>query len=190
MTTENTFCILLRPDIESSGTLRLMHEKLLTEFPSLVSSAPVDNALPYHMTIIGGIKIDRLCSAAYIKIVRQKIKVFTDDSKIPRLAGIESIHLPGYSLGIRLKFVPESYVITGSKEENVLLANMLGAKNFDFDQPKHITLFSVKNYYVGIDSVLPVLKDLLLMYHGKLLEMTFMPEIWEKVNGSWSKYKT
>lgn len=181
------FCILFNFDSETQMMLREIHEKMLQKFPNLISALPVNGiTLPYHMTMLGTINLGKGYAGMMINQAIRKIKPFSHNV-LPKLEDLKSSQLPGDSLGIRLKFLPGSYVLTGIPEVDIVLAKMLGAEKFDFDLVNHITLFQVKNGFMGIDQVLPTFKELFFEYKDCLAQMKFIPQVWKKVdNQRWT----
>lgn len=189
MTTKNTFCILLNPDINTQKGLASIHRQLIGMFPGLINSLTGNgDKLPYHKTIIGGIKLETDYSAGLIKGAVKELLVFENRSKLPKIKDLEAIQLPNFSIGVRLKFVDGSYIITGAPERNHSLAKSLGAGNFDFNLSHHITVCNVKGGYAELDRVLPVFEQIFLVYKNDLMQMTFTPEVWQKADKGWVKY--
>jgi hypothetical protein len=188
---KDKFCILFNFDSETQKILRKIHEKMLVEFPHLVSPLLLPRVdLPYHMTMIGAIKLEPQYSDVMVKQAIRQLKAFNENI-LPVLEEIKPSQIPGNFLGIRLKFLPGSYVLTGIPEKNVALAKMLGAEKYDFDLLNHITLFQIKNSFLGIDEVLSRFKEIFLEHKDQLVNMVFIPEVWKKeINTTWIKYKT
>jgi hypothetical protein len=190
ITVENLkFCIMLNLDNRTQGILRGMHLSLLESFPPLIDPIPTEGiSLPYHKTIIGGVslRVDEVENK--LRLARDSLVLFSKNSS-PKIIGLEVCSLQPYALGIRLKLQRGSYVITGNPQNNRSLAHLLGAKNFNFDLPHHVTLTNVKGGFEGIDTVRPKLVELLSDNKKDLMFMTFIPEIWEKNGEKWSKYE-
>lgn len=188
MTTKNTFCILFNLDPNTQKRLTSVHGQLIGMFPGLINPLTGNGAkLPYHKTIIGGIKLETDYSTALIKGAVKELLVFGDTSKLPKIKDLETIQIQNFSIGIRLKFVEGSYVITGVPEKNHSLAKSLGAGNFDFNLSHHITVCNVKGGYEELDRVLPVFEQIFSVYKNDLMQMTFTPEVWQKADKGWVK---
>ena len=170
------FCICFVPDSESLKVIGSIYLEMKKSYPDLISVG-TGVGLPYHMTIIGGIKLDPGLSKALIKNAISQILPFGDSTKIPILKDVEPTQMNGNYLAIRLKFKDGSYVITGSPENNLGLASSMGAASFDFNLVRHVGVCRVKDGFSGMDKVKNLFDGLMSKYKPNLAVMTLTPKV-------------
>ncbi len=172
-------CFLLRPDDESVEIV----ERIVKELPGFdAAKLKKKGDLPYHMTILGGCKVEEIKLDGVLWDLVRMIKPFSEGA-IPQVIDIEPAQLFGDCLAIRLKL--KGYVITGDRKKNKELRTELRSR-FHFDGPRHITLFTIAgaNKYQDMDDNLEKLELLLSLYREKLLQMRLYPEVWVMPHGS------
>ena len=184
------FCIGFNLDTDTQKLLREMHLFMYKEYPNNIKNPHInqDGNLPFHMTIIGGIKIDSNLSSAYMGQVLTQLKHFEKGASMPVLEDIKPARLYGNILGVRLKFKAGSYVITGVPEKNIALAKMLGVLGFNFDATHHISLCSVWGEYKGMDKVWPRFVESIALKKRELLNLKLTPCVWKKGKDAWTEY--
>ena len=179
-------CILLCPDEASLGIIAKIVGYLTG---TLVPVTKDPGMLPYHMTIIGGGRVEENEQTKIkLRSIALEIKPFQSKDFLPTVERVEPIPLFGGNIAIRLKFESGTYLITGNIQKNKALKAFLSS-NHHFDFIRHITLYRVGNDYDLMDEKLALLEHLLGAYKEELLAMTFTPEIWVKPSTSneWNK---
>ena len=189
-TKKDKFLIGFNLDALTQEILFNIHSEMQSYYKNTINSPTInkDTSLPYHMTIIGGIKIDSNLSTGYMTGALEKLKPFQKDAMIPKLIDIESAQLNGNMLGIRLKFEDGTYVITGCPESNMSLAKMLGVPHFNFDAPRHVTLCEVWGGLRSMDKVWLSFKKLTDLHKSKILELELTPYVWKDTKEGWRQW--
>ena len=185
------FCICFVPDSDTLKVIGGMHTKIASKYPELIRPG-TGPGLPYHMTIIGGIKLEPNVSKSLIQNAVSQIMPFSDSNKIPILKDLEVAQMYGGYLAIRLKLEQYSYVITGSPEKNRGLASSLRVANFNFDSIRHISLCKVLGRYIEMDKVKIFFDELFKGNKDALLNMKLTPKVFimPANQKSWQLYPT
>ena len=187
------FCICFVPDLESLKVIGGIYLQMKESYPDLISVG-TGIGLPYHVTIIGGIKLDPNLSKALIKNAVSQIIPFVDSAKTPKVLTVwpEGKMDMGY-LAIGIRFSEGSYVITGNQERNRGLASSLGARGFVFDLTRHVSVCTVRKGFAGFsgkDQVMPLFNNLVERNRQVLTDMTLTPKVFIMPAGkkAWKSY--
>ena len=193
---KDKYCILLKPDIKTCMRLQEMHTKLRNApwCADYIGHLKGRGALPFHMTVIGGIALDPALSDDRISYVKKELKLFRPDAVTPQIEDITVIMLSNEAenrlyIGFDFKFQSKPYVLTGDHGDNEVLRSMLNADNFDLDRARHITLCALlklselKKKREILNGVKIELENILKDHKKHLMEMKLRPQIWKKPAG-------
>lgn len=183
-----SICVMFSLDVNTNAVLANISSVLRLEYPSLFKPSVLLGSMPYHMTMIGGVK---LWLSEYENVVRelvQTLKPFQEGGTTPRVLKLEPRKRILNTLAITFDLVPGSFVLIGNRQKNEAMVESL-APTFTLDDDRHVTVGAVSGTVSDLDYVYPKFKRLVYENAVALSKATFTPQVWVKHDRVWTQFQ-